>query len=323
MKIPQSVRNQYSEIYARYVLLKDHVDRLVKGNKCDRWHYVSRIKELESYALKLETGREPHPHKPEDMFACTLVVENHSRISVAADEICKLFKLEFRRPATAGRTGLTPQSFSFEELRLYMSWTDDENLPPTGLDGLIFEVQIKTFLQHAWGIATHDLIYKADEASWGTSRVAYQVKAMLENAELSISEAKKLTTSTLLDRVDEQTATTSTVIRELRFRWSDPEMLPYDIQRLAQSVLYLKRCLRRSLLDIWQALDEATEKGLGTKQLNLSPYGAILEALIVKYGAPLFGSLGHEQNKLYIFVPLEIELPILATSIKKWLIRPS
>ena len=53
---------------------------------------------------------------------------------------------------------------------------------------MIFEVQIKTILQHAWSIATHDLIYKTDTVSWPKERIAFQVKAMLEHAEIAIAE---------------------------------------------------------------------------------------------------------------------------------------
>lgn len=322
MKIPQSIRNKYEEIYPRYIELGKGVTNLIGAVKSKHWHYESRVKELESYALKLETGRELHPSSPEDMFACTLVVENYSRIPAAEREICNLFKLESRRPKKQKRTTLFPQDFSFDDLRLYMSWIDDDRLPPTGLHGLLFEVQIKTFLQHAWGIATHDLIYKADEVNWGASRVAFQVKAMLENAELSISEAKRLTASSLLDRTNQHTDDITLVVSELKARWPDPGTLPKDVQRLAQNVIHLSQCLKVGLPVIWQALDEATQKGQGAKQLNLSPYSAILESLISKRGAPLFGPLGDPNNKRNLFIPLEVELPPLAASIKKFLIQP-
>ena len=323
MKVPQSVRNCYSEICRPYETLKSLVDAKIGGRKSRKWHYESRVKGLESYALKLETGREPHPRRPEDMFACTVVVENHSKIAEAAQLVASLFKEEHRRPQSANKTALYPHSFAFEDLRIYASWVDDDSLPPTPAEGLLFEIQVKTFLQHAWGIATHDLIYKSDEANWGASRVAYQVKAMLENAELSISEAKRLTACTLLDRTDSRTEILAVTILNLKTRWAEPGTLPHNIHGLANNIIDLARTLRLNLPEIWSALDVATSAGRGAKLLDLSPYAAILDALIAERKTPLFTPLAHEKNDRHLFVPDEIELPMLPAKAKDWIVRPS
>src|SRR6185295_542993 len=76
--------------------------------------------------------------------------------------------------------------FSFDDLRLYTKWKPDVTLPTPTFAGVVFELQIKTFLQHAWSIATHDLIYKTDSISWPKERVAFEIKAMLEHAENAI-----------------------------------------------------------------------------------------------------------------------------------------
>jgi ppGpp synthetase/RelA/SpoT-type nucleotidyltranferase len=323
MKIPLSVRNRYDEIRPKYVELKGLVDAKLTGKRSSRWHYESRVKELESYALKLETGRETHPGRPEDMFGCTIVVENHSKIFDAAALITELFREEYRRPADPKITSLLSHSFAFDDLRLYVCWKDDDALPPTICRDLLFEVQIKTFLQHAWGIATHDLIYKADEISWGTSRVAFQVKAMLENAELSITQAKRLTDSVLLDRGDKQTRIVNEAITDIKSRWHEPGILPNNILGLAQNVIDLARTLRLDISDVWRSLDAGSAAGRGAKTLNLSPYGAILESLVLERGATLFQPLGHVKNNRSIFVPLEIELPVLSPAVLAWVITPA
>ena len=323
MKIPQSVRNCYSEICPPYEILKSLVDAKIGGKKSPKWHYESRVKELESYAIKLETGREPYPRRPEDLFACTVVVENHSKIPETAQLMASLFHEEYRRPRAANKTALYSHSFAFEDLRIYAAWADDDSLPPTPANGLLFEIQIKTFLQHAWGIATHDLIYKTDEASWGSSRVAYQVKAMLENAEMSISEAKRLTTCTLLDRTDSLTETLAVTIKELKARWTEPGTLPHNIQGLANNIIDLSRTLRINLQQIWTTLDTATAAGRGAKLLDLSPYAAVLDALVAECKAPLFAPLAHRNNERHLFVPNEIDLPALPNGAQNWIVRPS
>src|SRR6185503_14915453 len=97
MKIPQSVRNAYLQQKEGYERLQAEVDSLLKSLKDPRWHYESRIKSEESYALKLETGRS-QVDRFEDFFARTLVVENQARIEAAKKLVQDYFDLEYRRP---------------------------------------------------------------------------------------------------------------------------------------------------------------------------------------------------------------------------------
>jgi ppGpp synthetase/RelA/SpoT-type nucleotidyltranferase len=321
MKIPKSIRDLYRDLLPRYQRLKEAVDALVQGRKQTRWHYEGRIKQEESFAQKLETGREKNPGMPEDLFACTLVVENHARIAVAEQFVSDNFRLHQRRPRDAHVTHLAPHSFDFDDLRLYVKWKEDTAQRPSGLDGLLFEVQIKTFLQHAWGIATHDFIYKSDDVDWPTSRIAYQVKAMLDNAELSISEAKKLTTSTMLSKCDEEHADLRDVINDIKGRW-EANLLPKDLRRMAITLQELSWKLRISFKDIWGILDEATAAGEGAKTVNLSPYAAVLAALLAKRGGAVFNPLGRPELRGSLFVPLEIELPSLPGNVMARIVRP-
>ena len=68
------------------------------------------------------------------------------------------------------------------------------------LSNITFEIQIKTFLQHAWDIAIHDIIYKGDDINWRMQRIAYQIKAMLEHAEVSIHEIERIKESEILPK---------------------------------------------------------------------------------------------------------------------------
>ena len=55
----------------------------MNGLKDRRWHYESRVKNLESFALKVESGRYDDPNQVEDFFACTIVAENLDSMSKA------------------------------------------------------------------------------------------------------------------------------------------------------------------------------------------------------------------------------------------------
>jgi hypothetical protein len=321
VKIPQSVRLLYDDLLPRYKGLKTQVDVLVAARKEARWHYESRLKNPESFALKLETGRVADPRTPEDLFACTLVVENHSRIAAAETLITNWFSLHQRRPRDPAVTHLEPYSFDFDDLRLYVKWSDDPAVKPTGLAGIVFEFQVKTFLQHAWGIATHDFVYKSAQIDWPSSRIAYQVKAMLENAELSIGEAKRLTDSAMLNRNTRANMNLTELIEAIKSRWGSSQ-LTTDLRRLGQNVAQLMRALRLDAVELWAAVDEATAAGEGAKTLNLSPHGAILAALIRKRGPGLFTPLAHPKSRDAVFVPLEVDLPALAPTITNKIIRP-
>jgi hypothetical protein len=272
--------------------------------------------------MKLETGRVLDAAAPEDLFACTLVVENPQRIPVAEALATSLFELHARRPADPTRTHLLPHSFEFDDLRLYVKWRDDPQARPSGLSGLLFEVQVKTFLQHAWSIATHDSLYKAGTVDWAASRIAFQVKAMLENAELAIGAASDLGASFALARSDDRSSAIRDAIAAVETRWSS-EHLPRDRRTLAENILTLARALRLETEAVWVALDDATAAGDGALALNLSPFAATLDALIRKHGAGLFNPLLKTRDRGHIFVPRELELPLdLAPEILARIVRP-
>lgn len=68
MKIVKSIDTVFNTNYEYMEVLKKRVDDLFINNKNPLWHYVSRIKAEESYALKLETGRVSNPAELEDFF---------------------------------------------------------------------------------------------------------------------------------------------------------------------------------------------------------------------------------------------------------------
>ena len=308
MKIQKSIRELYQDQFEYNDKLKSLVDKKLNALKDDRWHYESRIKSIESFSLKIETGRVIDFAALEDFFACTLVVENNDSINKAEKLITNRFKLYERRPHNNYFTFKESHSFRFDDLRLYVKWIDDEILPPTGVDGVLFEVQIKTFLQHAWSIATHDLIYKTDIVNWGMERIAYQIKAMLEHAEISIQEAAKLSSSKALKKTNKYTKKMVKVIGFLKEKW-EVSALPKDIVRLADSVKSLIEAIDIDLDRLRSIVDEETECGKGIKTLNLSPYGIIIQSLLNKENQRFIKFLSESTGGLRILIPQEIILP--------------
>ena len=278
MKIPGSIRRLHEVQQELNERLKSVVDERMKGLRKPRWHYESRVKELPSFALKIETGRVWNPNALEDFFACMLIVANATAIGEAERLIGETFVIKTRRPRQDDKTHKTADSFPFDDLRLYVTLRQSQSLPPTDLADVIFEVQIKTFLQHAWSIATHDLLYKTDDVNWSKQRIAYQIKAMLEHAEISIQEAEGLAKCAALAKEDSQTTTLKEGIRLVKDQWTDEE-LPADVKRLAENVTNLLGDLHLKVNRLEEILQDGKARRQGAHPSNLSPYATIVQYL--------------------------------------------
>lgn len=308
MKIPTSVRNGYYQDLDVYKSLKTKVDLLVTNHKELGWHYLSRLKGLESYNLKIETGRYTKSELLDDFFACTLVVENLKAIERAEALLSHLFLVSKKKPPSCRLTHKKSDSFPFDDLRLYVKWQDADGIKPTGLDGLLFEVQIKTFLQHAWGIATHDMIYKSDNKNWAQERVAYQIKAMLEHAEVSIYEVGSIAQSSALNKSDQTCLKINKIIKLLNYIW-EPADLPHDKKRLAENIHCLLSAVCLSTNDLKNLLIKEMDEGRGPRLLNLSPYAIIVQTLINTVPEKMIFFFNCNKSKFKLYIPEELQIP--------------
>jgi ppGpp synthetase/RelA/SpoT-type nucleotidyltranferase len=307
MKVPASIRRLYEDQKGVNDRLQRAVDERITGLKNPRWHYESRVKELPSFALKVESGRFSDPRALEDFFACTIVVANATEIDKAERLVRDNFTVGRRRPRHADQTHKAPDAFPFDDLRLYVTLPEDPALPPTELTGVVFEIQIKTFLQHAWSIATHDLVYKTDDLNWSTQRIAYQIKAMLEHAEVSIQEAERLATSNILAKEDRQTAAIKKGIALVKSQWTKDE-LPEDVRRLAINITTLMEALRLEIGRLEEILNDGKAQRAGAHPANLSPYATVVQYLFSAEKAKMV-SLLTTDGRTKILIPEEIELP--------------
>lgn len=307
MKIQTSIRRSFQDLEPKYGKLQKEVESRLKAKLQRGWHFEDRVKRAESFALKLETGRVSDLADLEDFYACTIVVRNRNEISDAENAVCGLFSLEERRPKEANKTNLYPSNFPFDDLRLYVRWKDDPDLRPSGLDGLKFEVQVKTFLQHAWAIATHDLIYKSDEASWGKERIASQVRAMLDHAEISIQEAEQLSKAKALQMEQKSYKELTEIIHLLKAHW-ETDFLPNDLKRQASNVLALLNATNISASRLKHHLVCQAKKGRGYKFVNLSPYSAVLQTLFDTEGPKMEKLASAERIRNRIVITPEIEV---------------
>jgi hypothetical protein len=307
MKVPPEIRSAHQRQTELNEHLRDDVREIIEGFIPDDWHYVGRLKGLESFALKVESGRFDDPMAIEDFFACTIVVRNSTELPLAERLIRENFVVSSRRPPDPNRTHKSPDAFPFDDIRFYAHLAARPMLPANDWDSIIFEIQVKTFLQHAWAIATHDLVYKSNKVSWARARIAYQIKATLEHAEVAIEEADNIAGSSRLRLSDGRTAELVDVINVVKRTWP-AERLPHDLRRVAENILFAFRCFGVGPQRFEEIIEAATEAGKGASLLDLSPYAATLQALLdcEKAGFEKFLTKG---TRAKLFVPRGIEPP--------------
>lgn len=214
----------------------------------------------------------------DDFFACTIVVRNSTEITRATALVEDVFDIVERRPASSTVTKSRPTEFHFDDLRLYANLKESfRGRQP--INDVRFEIQVKTFLQHAWAIATHDLTYKTDKVSWAKLRVASQIRAMLEHAELSIDQFDKLAGSEILAKDHKEFREVAEIIVLLQAHW-ESAALPRDLQRLAQTIRAASLTFDLSIKSMFGYLVDERKKGGGVASLDHSPYGELIQAVL-------------------------------------------
>lgn len=303
MKISHAVSALYQDYLAKADALKAKVDEvLMPLSKSKTWHYFSRVKSLESFAVKLERGGINSETIFEDFFACTIVVANIKEVQTAVSEIQRFYDIQYKRPKVIDFTHMQSFSFEFDDLRLYNQLKNFDNMPENELSKLTFELQIKTFLQHAWALATHDLIYKSDSIDWAKQRVAYQIKAMLEQAEVAISGADALAQLPELKKNNYESQQLNN-INNIIVKKFHSEALPSDIMRLSKSVSFLLKTFGIKEEELLRLIDKETEKGRGFKVTDMSPYGIILQTVINQQPSLLEKVCKSKHRKVSLFIP--------------------
>lgn len=233
MHIPPQVSSIYGEMLPVATALKAEVDRFM-GRRPQDWHYVSRVKSEESYFQKLETGRVLDPRTMEDFFACSVIIPATHVLDDALAFIERFFEAETRRPQP-GKTSKRASDFRFDDLRLYGRLRKSEALPVGPIHEMSFEIQLKTLLTHAWGVATHDVIYKSIKTSWARDRIGYQLRAVLEHVELAIGNVDALEAASrgLPEGIDDDRI--NRYVDFIKSNWQQ-DFAPPDLRRSAFSI---------------------------------------------------------------------------------------
>lgn len=272
MKITSTIRNLYNDEKPQYELLKNAIDSiLISIIQENGWSYESRIKELVSFALKIEAGKDPF----EDFFGCKIIVVKKSEIDDVINLLIKNnFEIVDQRPKDVKQTQINPNEFTYNDLRLHVKYRQAEHLQPKEYFNKVFEIQIATLFGHVWSKATHDLIYKGNDISWAKSRIAYQIKAILEQAQYAI-DTIEMTQEDYYPKHDEYTIKKK-LISFLNEHWVD--RLPNDLNRLTDIILNFLKKANSTFDELQEIISAENIKNRGAKLLNISPYQSIIKS---------------------------------------------
>lgn len=301
MKIDAVVRAEFARQERIAASLKIEVDLDLLKRKLPSWHYESRVKGEESFALKVETGRVDSVSEVEDVFGATIVVPTAAELPRAEQLVTDRYELLERRPSNHALTSKRPDEFRFDDIRLYVRYRRTETERTAIPDRALFEVQVKTFLQHAWAAATHDLVYKTDQRDWRRERVAYQIRAALEQAEVAVGGIQAMATTDVLPSAHPPIDEVNKVIDSIRSEW-DEVALPRDVRRLAEAVVQLLKAAEASAADLPAILVRGRERHAGAHSLDWSPYRSILNYVAEEHKAAFARRLrGTSRTKILLY----------------------
>ena len=170
---------------------------------------------------------------------------------------------------------------------------------------------MKTLLEQAWSRATHDFSYKAGDISWAKERIAAQLKAMLDNVELSISEIGSLASSPNLGRRNRDYEDRATLLAYLRDELGGVSgvILPSDMRRLTDIVYGLLKFMSANLDDLRKWICDETVACRGAQVTDLSAYSIILQSAINQNPAGFVAALGDTRARRKVFLTDEVVVP--------------
>ncbi|MBK1667195.1 hypothetical protein CKO28_03950 [Rhodovibrio sodomensis] len=313
MKVARSIRVLHEDNRATFERLGAFVGEYL-GKVCNDkgWFFSQRVKTLESFALKFETGRFSKERIFEDFYVCTIIVPTLLDIDQAEDVVDGKFEQVERRPRDDQHTAKNSSDFRFDSLRKYVRKKPADTGRGEDIDGLIFEVQIKSILEHAWSLATHDLIYKTNSVSWPKERIAYQVKATLEHADVSIAEAEKLSRSPSVAKRNKDTEEMLSIIELCEDIWP-LESLPEDRRRLGENIRNLKRIASIGNDVLGEVVREEIRRS-GILPKNLSPYSFVVQALLHSRRFNFIEMVRRSRRQVIIHSEMELPAELVAGS---------
>lgn len=266
MKIPKSFLSQYEKFRPTLLALQAYVaPKLRKIVETEKGFFFDRIKSPGSFLIKSEKGEYKEPFKDiEDLYACTIVVSNITQISTIIQSVEEDFKI-----FSVNRKLVKPQEFVYDDYNLNLQVIPDVFIKNKSYIDVVFELQIKTLLQKAWGEAGHDLIYKGKKKSYGLDRISSQLRALLEMADAVLANLEKSSEIFQKNFIYEEYQEMNYVIDLIQKFW-EPHLLPDDMIRMSKIIINYLSLLSITFEDL-ETIMEKKESEFLIKARSLTP----------------------------------------------------
>jgi ppGpp synthetase/RelA/SpoT-type nucleotidyltranferase len=276
--IPQQLSAKFVGISPYLTTLKKWVaDTLTPYADTNGFPFYGRVKTVESLSEKIEMGRYRRFSEIDDLVAFTLIIPGQSFQQSVINFCQTAFDVIGIR--TKSTTSKSPEVFRFDATRILAK----AKMPPdfsgrleNSIFGYVFEVQIRTAFEHAWSVATHDLVYKGSIIDWKKVRLAAQLKATSESLDAAVAafEPLSLTVTQSPWRDISEQAAVSQFIADLIDKETIPKTIgPSSVSRCAVNLHKLIRALepKISIENALKLLDTQL-KELKTLPVSLSFY---------------------------------------------------
>lgn len=319
MGIPAAIRLRYERECDRYSSLQRYIAPVLAAY-CGSEHYQlmqPRIKDLDSLADKLETGKYQKWADINDLVAAAIIVPTASH----EDVVLAFLRSRFTEVAVLGRRSrpMAPDHFRFDLTRWYGQVGLDEGSPDDVRDlaGLTFEVQVRTYFEHAWSVVTHDLTYKSQRIDWRQLRLAAQLKAMVEQIELTIANFEGIAavaTEAMWPETDVQRRIQE-LLQALLVDVDLDEMAPRSWSRASESVLRLATAALGDSGDLMGAFRLVEEFCSAVRSREFVPAlsGSLVQAIYAftaTNGYDLTGFPMVDSEELHVMYRTRAKLPI-------------
>lgn len=247
--IPQRLSDKITDARPFLDALKKNVaDTLGAFADSQNYPFSGRIKRADSVAEKIEMGRYQRFSEIDDLVAFTLIVPRVSRVAEVVD-FCKA-SFDVVSVRSKSTTQKPPEVFRFDSTRVIARVRrplDLVDAPGQMIFKLLFEIQVRTAFEHAWSVATHDLVYKAPRINWKRVRLAAQLKATSEGLDAAVGAFDELAASveeSPWDRMGDQIAVSEFVVSTFDERRLPEHLRPASVSRFSENFCTLARGIR-------------------------------------------------------------------------------
>lgn len=250
--IPRQLDERFSGALPFLEQLKKNVTNTLAAFADDKGYpFVGRIKALASVAEKIEMGRYARFSEIDDLVAFTLVIPT-AAMEANVIEFCRL-KFDVTEIRHKRNTAKSPEAFRFDSTRVIARVrrpADVAGQPGPSIADFLFEIQVRTAFEHAWSVATHDLVYKGSSIDWRRIRLASQLKASSESLDAAVAAFDQLAEAiepSQWEKSDEQGEISNFVERLFREFKLPGTLKPASSNRFAENLWHLTRAARPNL----------------------------------------------------------------------------